>query len=102
MSVEARLEKLETQHKQLDANQHSLAKVCADIKTIALTNQHDIAGLKVDVAGVKSDLAALTQATLAGFKRNDEQHEETRQEIAELNRRFDQLELLIRQSLPSN
>ncbi|MGI9275857.1 MAG: hypothetical protein ACR2PT_13580 [Endozoicomonas sp.] len=136
MSVEARLENLETQHKQLDANQHSLARVCADIKNIALTNQHDIAGLKVDVAevkaglegvkteldgvktkldgvkieldgvkieldgvkteldgvkadleGVKSNLVALTQATLAGFERTDE--------------KIDQLELLIRQRLPS-
>lgn len=131
MSVEARLDRLEVQHKSIDAEIHGLARVCADTKNIALTNQHDIAGLKMDVVGVKSDLAALAQATLSGFKRNDEQHEETHQKIAALTdamlaafikadkqrndfvkevrerferqeKRFDQLELLIRQSLPSN
>ena len=138
MSVETRLDNLESQHKQIDANQHSLAKICADIKNIALTNQHDIASLKVDVAGIKTDIgglktdihgvkaciAALAEATHAGFRRTDEQHNELVQEVREFKQetrerfdrleqetrefkqetreRFDQLELLIRQSLPSN
>ena len=76
MSVEARLEKLETQHKQLDANQHSLARTCADIKNIALTNQHDIAGLKTSIT-------VLAEATYAGFKRVDEQHNELVKEVRE-------------------
>ncbi|WP_422136113.1 hypothetical protein [Endozoicomonas sp. ALD040] len=101
MSLEVRLEKLETQHRNLDADVHSLARVCADIKNIALTNQHDIAGLKLDVSGVKTDLAgvkaciaALTEATHAGFKRADEQHNEfvreTRQRFDEHDKRFDE------------
>ncbi|MGI9278214.1 MAG: hypothetical protein ACR2PX_01080 [Endozoicomonas sp.] len=93
MSVESRLDKLEEQHRQLDANQHGLAKVCADIKNIALTNQHDIAGLKIDVSSVKSDLAALVQATMAGFKRCDEQHKETNARIDQLEKRFDQTDM---------
>ena len=88
MSVEARLDKLEVQHKQIDAEIHGLARVCADIKNIALTNQYDISGLKASVA-------ALAEATHAGFKRTDEK-------IEHLETRFDQLELLIRQSLPNN
>ena len=126
-SVEERLDKLEQQHKNLDADLHSLAKVCADIKNIALTNQHDIAGLKVN-------LSALAEATHAGFKRVDEQHNEFVQETRErfdnvdkrfesvdqrfdnvdkrfesvdqrfdnMDKRFDQLELLIRQLHPSS
>lgn len=127
MSLESRVDKLETQVKILDENQHSLAKACADIKTIALTNQHDIAGLKVDVAGVKSDIAALTEAMFAGFRKADEQHNALVKEVRDNQKenrerfelmetrfdrmekrfdrqeeRFDQLELLIRQSLPKN
>lgn len=134
MSLEARIEKLEEQHRQADANMHSLAKVCADIKNIALTNQHDIAELKTDVAKLKADVAelkadvaglktdvtgltacvqALAEATHAGFIRTDEQHnalvkefhefkQETREKFDKLETRFDQLELLIRQSRPSN
>ena len=119
MSVEVRLGKLEAQHKNLDANQHSLARVCADIKNIALTNQHDIAGVKTDVACMKTDIvcmktdiaglkgciAALTEATHAGFKRTDERHDELVKEVREFKQetreRFDQLELLIRQLLPN-
>ncbi|WP_422472969.1 hypothetical protein [Endozoicomonas sp. ALB032] len=96
MSVESRLEKLEEQHRQLDANQHGLAKVCADTKNIALTNQHDIAGLKIEVSSVRSDLAALIQATMAGFKRSDEQHRETQARIdrleLETRTRFEQVD----------
>ncbi len=82
MSEEARLKKLEAQHKALDANQHSLAKVCADIKTIALTNQHDI-------AGIKACITALAEATHAGFERADKQHNEF---VKETRERFDQLD----------
>ena len=112
-SVEARLDKLEAQHHNLDKEVHGLARVCADIKNIALTNQHDIAGL---TACVK----ALAEATHAGFKRADEQHlefvKETRERFEHVDerfehvdkrfehvdKRFDQLELLIRQRLPAN
>ena len=81
-SVEARLDKLEAQHRNLDAEVHGLARVCADIKNIALTNQHDIAGL---TACVK----ALAEATHAGFKRADEQHSEF---VKETRERFDRIE----------
>ena len=101
MSVEARLDKLEEQHRVLDANLHSLAKVCAEVKNIALTNQHDIAGLKVDLAGLKVNvagleqcIAALAEATHAGFRRTDEK-------IDAVDHKVDQLELLIRQLIPS-
>ncbi len=80
MSLESRVVSLEEHHKQMDANLHSLAKVCADIKNIALTNQHDIAGLKTSVA-------ALAEATHAGFRLADEQHKDFVREVRE---RFDQ------------
>ena len=67
MSLEARVTKLEEHHKQMDANLHSLVKVIVEIKNIAMANQHDIAGLK-------SAIAALAEATLAGFRKVDEQH----------------------------
>ena len=106
MSLEARVKKLEEHHKQMDANLHSLVKVTAEIKNIALTNQHDIAGLK-------SAVAALAEATHSGFKKADEQHNEFVKETRErfdqfetrfdkLETRFDQLELLIRQLIPNN
>ena len=92
MSLEARVEKLEEQHKQMDANLNSLVKVTAEIKNICMANQHDIVNLK-------SSVAALAEATHAGFKRVDEQHNEF---VKETRERFDQLELLIRQSIASN
>ena len=95
MSLEARVEKLEEHHKQMDASLHGLARVCADIKNIALANQHDIAAVKSDVGGLSACVKALADATHAGFKRTDEK-------IEQLEVRFDQLELLIRQSLPKN
>ena len=108
-SVEVRLDRLEAQHRSLDTEVHGLARVCADIKNIALTNQHDIAAVKSDVAGLSACVKALADATYAGFKRTDEKIEqlETRFDKLEtrfdkLETRFDQLELLIRQSLPSN
>ncbi|MCW7554850.1 hypothetical protein NX722_19960 [Endozoicomonas gorgoniicola] len=123
-SVEARLDKLEAQHRNLDKEVHGLARVCADIKNIALTNQHDIASLTTCVK-------SLAEATHAGFKRADEQHlefvKETRERFDRVEKqhsefvketrerfdrvderfervdeRFDQLELLIRQRLPAN
>ena len=92
MSLEARVEKLEEHHGQMDANLHSLVKVTAEIKNFSMANQHDI-------AGVKSAIAALAEATHAGFKKADEQHNEF---VKETRERFDQLELLIRQFLSSN
>ena len=92
MSLEARVEKLEEHHKQMDANLHSLVKVTAEIKNISMANQHDIAGLK-------SAIGALAEATHVGFRKSDEQHNEF---VKETRERFDQLELLIRQLLPKN
>ncbi|MGI9282881.1 MAG: hypothetical protein ACR2PX_25065 [Endozoicomonas sp.] len=92
MLLEARVEKLEEQHKQMDENLHSLVKVTAEIKNICMSNQHDI-------ATVRASISALADATHAGFKRADEQHNEF---VKESRERFDQLELLIRQSIPSN
>ncbi|WP_422139549.1 hypothetical protein [Endozoicomonas sp. ALC020] len=97
MSLEARVERLEEQHRQMDANMHSLVKVCADTQSITMTNQHDIADLKLDIAGVKSevirvksDLSALTQATLAGFKRVDERFEEHDRRFDKIDKRLDE------------
>ena len=92
MSLEVRVEKLEEHHKQMDENLHSLVKVTAEIKNICMANQHDIAGLKASIS-------ALAEAAHAGFKRSDEQHNEF---VKETRERFDQLELLIRQALPTN
>ncbi len=111
MNIETRIGVLEESHKNLDADVHSLARVIADIKNIVLTNQHDIAGLKIDVAGVKKDIssvksdvtyvksdvtyvksdvtglkscvAALAEATCAGFQRADEQLNDFKQETRE-------------------
>ena len=131
MSIESRLDNLEEKYRNHDADLHSLARVCADIKNIALTNQHDIAGVKVDVAGLKTDIAgikkdsaetkaciaALAEATYAGFKRTDEKIDQLEQKLdtrtdqideridkleAKFDTRFDQLDLLIRQLHPSN
>ena len=120
MSLEARVETLEKHHKQMDACLHGLARVCADIKNISLTNQHDIAELKADVSGLTACVKTLAEATHAGFRRTDEQHgdlvkhhsdlvkhhsdlvKEVREFKQETRERFDQLELLIRQSLPRN
>ena len=50
MSLEARVDKLEEHHKQMDANLHSLVKVIAEIKNISMANQYNIAGLKGYIA----------------------------------------------------
>ncbi|KEQ19230.1 hypothetical protein [Endozoicomonas numazuensis] len=72
-SIEARLDKLEIQHKNLDADMHSLVKVCAEVKNIALTNQSDITGLKLDVSDVINDIADVkndvNSLTLPALKR---------------------------------
>ncbi|MGI9277656.1 MAG: hypothetical protein ACR2PT_22755 [Endozoicomonas sp.] len=99
MSLEARVEMLESKHAALDADVHSLARVVADIKNLVLEHQkenrerfdlqdHEIAGLKTCVS-------ALAEATLAGFKRVDEEQAATRNDIAAL-------ELLIRQRFPQS
>ncbi|MGI9278121.1 MAG: hypothetical protein ACR2PX_00565 [Endozoicomonas sp.] len=102
-SIEARLDKLEVQHKNLDSDVHSLAKVCAEIKNISLTNQSDVTGLKLDVADVINDIAdvkndvesvkdhviALTAATHAGFMRTDKRFDEMDTRFTE---RMDQMD----------
>ena len=106
MSLEARVDVLERKHAALDADVHSLVRVVADIKNMVLENQkenrerfdhqdREIAVLKNDVSTIKGNLAALAEATLAGFKRVDEEQAATRNDIAAL-------ELLIRQRLPKN
>ncbi|MGI9273964.1 MAG: hypothetical protein ACR2PT_03775 [Endozoicomonas sp.] len=120
MSLEARVDILESKVRNQDDDMHSLAKVVAEIKNITLANQHDIAGLKASIA-------ALAEATLAGFKRVDarfkevdarfeqvdakidrvhkdmaEFKQENRERFEQVDARFDQLELLIRQRFPSS
>ena len=89
MHLETRVEKLEEHHKQMDTCTHGLARTCADIKNIALTNQHDIATVKSDISNLSTNLKALTDATHAGFRRADEQHNEF---VKETREHFDQLE----------
>ena len=95
MSLEARVDVLEVNYSTLDESLHSLVRAVADIKGIVLENRdllikHD---KKLDqqgkeIAALKSCITALADATYAGFKSTD--------------KKIDQLELLIRQLLPSN
>ncbi|WP_230460056.1 hypothetical protein, partial [Sansalvadorimonas verongulae] len=55
----------------------------------------DMSTIKTRLTDVEGGVSALVEAMLVGFKRSDEQHEETQ-------KRIDQLELLVRQSLPKN
>ena len=75
---------LKAQHKTLDESVHSLAKETANIKDIAIKNQEGIEALRDDTTILKAQMVVV------------------RHDIASLNTRFDQLELLIRQALPKN
>ena len=75
MSLETRVDTLEKQHQSLYNTIHGLVKAMADIKHIALKNQHEIIGVKVnlsgiqaEVTGVKEDVSELAQSTMSGFQ----------------------------------
>ena len=110
MSLEARVEQLESHFDSLDNAVRSLIKITGETHQIVLENQRenrlkfqqieqrfDQQERRADK--LESAIAALAEATHAGFKRADEQHNEV---VKETRERFDQLELLIRQSLPNN
>lgn len=131
MSLEQRVQRLESHFDSLDGAVRSLIKITGETHKIILENQKEnrlrfqqierrldmqdkeIAALKADVSVLKSDVSALTKATFAGFKRSDEQLNEfkleTRERFDQLDafkletrERFDQLEMLIRQCIPAN
>ena len=123
MSDENAVDLLKAQHRTLDESVHSLVRAVADIKNIVLDNRGrldrveqkldcveqklDCVEQKLDRHEQKLDLHelkiealikgqnALAEATLAGFKRVDEEQAAIRNDIASL-------ELLIRQRLPEN
>ncbi|WP_257283060.1 hypothetical protein [Endozoicomonas sp. SESOKO1] len=106
MSLEARVEKLESHFDSLDSAVRNLIKITGDThQEILATRQEmrirfaeqdrrfdqqdrEISTFKSDVTVLKSNVAALTEAVLAGFRRSDE--------------KTDQLELLIRQRFPTS
>ncbi|WP_257280975.1 MULTISPECIES: hypothetical protein [unclassified Endozoicomonas] len=121
MLLEARVERLESHFDSLDSAVRSLIKITGDTHQEILATRQEMrtrftqqdqkmrtqfaeqdqkmrtqfAEQDQKIAGVKADVSALAEAMLAGFKRSDEQHAETREQVR-------QLELLIRQRLPSN
>lgn len=99
MSLEARVEQLESHFDSLDSAVRSLIKITAETHQVVLENQREnrLRFQQVDQRLDQQDrkIDALTDATYAGFKRSDEQHAETQE-------RINQLELLIRQALPGN
>ena len=99
MSLEVRVEQLESHFDSLDSAVRSLIKITGDTHQIVLDNQREnrlrfqqieqrFDQQDREITELRSSLAALIDATHAGFKRSDE--------------KIDQLELLIRQSLPTN
>ena len=123
MSDKTVVDILKKQHKTLDESVHSLVRVVADIKGIVLDNRErlDQHGVilerhEVKLNALDKGLNALAEATLAGFKRLDEEQAATRSDIAVLRSDVGSLqsdvgslrgdvaglELLIRQRLPEN
>ena len=99
MSLEARAEQLESHFDSLDNAVRSLIKITGETHQIVLENQRENR-IRFDqqdrrMEKLESAVNALADATHAGFKRSDEQHAETQEQIK-------QLELLIRQSRPNN
>ncbi|MCW7553858.1 hypothetical protein NX722_14730 [Endozoicomonas gorgoniicola] len=113
MGLEARVERLESHFDSLDSAIRSLITITGETHQVVLENQREnrlrfqqidnrfdqqerrMDKLESSIDKLESSINVLADATLAGFKRSDEQHEEARE-------RFDQLELLIRQSFPKN
>ncbi|MCW7552614.1 hypothetical protein NX722_08110 [Endozoicomonas gorgoniicola] len=106
MGLEARVDRLESHFDALDGSVRSLISITGDTHQEILATRQEMREYQREnrirfdqqerrMDKLESSINALTDATLAGFKRSDEQHEETRE-------RFDQLELLIRQSFPKN
>ncbi|MTI14615.1 hypothetical protein [Sansalvadorimonas verongulae] len=124
MSLEARVEQLESHFDSLDSAVRSLVKITGETHQEILATRQEMREYQQEnrlrfahhdreISGVKADVSALAEAMLAGFKKSDEQHNEFVKETRERfdqqdrrfdqqDRRFDQLELLIRQSLPKN
>ncbi len=90
MSLEARVEKLESHFDSLDSAVRNLIKITGDTHQEILATRQEMrtrfAQQDRELAGVKADISALAEAMLAGFKRTDE--------------KIDRLELLIRQRFP--
>ncbi|WP_257281774.1 MULTISPECIES: hypothetical protein [unclassified Endozoicomonas] len=92
MSLQHRAERLESHFESLDNAVHRLIEISGETQKIVLENQREnrlrIAQHDRELSEIKAAIGALTEATLAGFKRSDE--------------KIEQLELLIRQRLPNN
>ena len=120
MSLEHRVERLESQFDALDSAVRSLMHIVGETHQMMLENQREnrirfdqqdrkieevdrkvevldekVEVLAKDVSDIKTTQAAMIDATFAGFKRSDEQHAETLAQIK-------QLELLIRQNHSDN
>lgn len=95
MSDENAVDILKAQHKTLDESVHSLVRAVADIKNIVLDNRERLDRQERKLEALVKGQNALAEATLAGFKRLDEENAATRNDIASL-------ELLIRQRFPEN
>ena len=106
MSLEQRVERLDSQFDSLDSAVRNLIKITGETHQIIQENQREnrirfdqqdrkIEHLSEKVEATRRDLSALTAATYAGFKRSDEQYSEMLTHVK-------QLELLIRQRQSDN
>ncbi len=84
--------------KKVDANHREICQRLdrqdyniAEVKTDIVNMKTDITNMKTDITNIKTDITNM-KADIA----------EVKVEIKAINNRFDQLELLIRQSLPTN
>lgn len=99
MSLEKRVERLESHFDSLDSAVRSLIKITGETHQIVLENQRENR-IRFDqqdrrMEKMESSITALAEATHTGFERVDER-------LDQHDKRFDQLELLIRQLLPNS
>ncbi len=99
MSLEVRIEQLESHFDSLDSAVRSLIEITGDTHQEILATRREMREYQQEnrlrfaqhdreLSEIKAAIGALTEATYAGFKRSDE--------------KIEQLELLIRQHLPNN
>ncbi|WP_257292622.1 hypothetical protein, partial [Endozoicomonas sp. ONNA1] len=75
MSLQHRAERLESHFESLDNAVHRLIEISGETQKIVLENQREnrlrIAQHDRELSEIKAAIGALTEATLAGFKRSD-------------------------------
>ena len=130
MSLEKRVERLESHFDSLDSAVRSLIKITGETHQLVLENQRenrmrfDLLERRLDqqdrrldqqdrrMENMEFSITALAEATRAGFERADKRHDDFVKETRERfdqhdkrfdqhDKRFDQLELLIRQLIPN-